>query len=696
MRKFLGISFFLLALVWVESSLAQSVEFTKENFPDKKDELKDVLKNLDLADEFYRLGKPGFKSALDLYLRIYQFNPKNAELNWKIGNCYLNSVTKELAAPYLEACYKLDPKHDPRILYQLARAFHLNMQFDAAIDTYLKYKNSLSPLELNEELKDITKKIEECKNGIELVANPVRVIVNNLGPNINTEFPEYTPTISADEQTIFYTARRPETTGGEKDPEDEEYFEDIMWSTKDGSGNWIQARNAGLNINSKEHDSNINLSPDAQKLVMYKGDNGGDILLCVLRGNEWSKPDRFEKIINTKYHESGACFSFDERTLYFCSDRPDLSIGGRDVLFTKMGKGKNWTEPQNIGTVINTPYDDDGVFMHPDGKTMYFSSKGHKTMGGYDIFRTVYSDSLGQWSDPVNIGFPINTPDDDIYFVVSANQKRGYFTSVKKDGHGEKDLYMLTFLGPEKKMLLSNEHNLLAGIAAPTIEKQVAPPVAITSNLTILKGKVYDAKTGKPLEGVLEITDNKTGEVIATFLSNAETGKYLITLPSGRNYGIAVTCEGYFFHSENVEIPYSAEYQEITRDFPLRRPEVGESFVLKNVFFDFDKATLRPESRYEIERLRDILLKFPRMRVELSSHTDSKGSDEYNWRLSAARSKSVVTYLVQKLGIPEDRLEHRGYGETKPIAPNTYPDGSDNPEGRQLNRRTEFKILSIE
>lgn len=683
-KRFSALLIFLIPLF----SLAQNVEFTKDNFPDKKDELKAAIKALDQGDEFYRLGKPGYAKALELFLKAYQLNPKNAELNLKIGTCYLNSSMKPMAAPYLESSFKMNPKIDPKMMYYLGRAYHLNLQWDEAIDMYTKYKNSLSPAQLNEESKDIAKKIEECNNGKYLVAHPVRVFVDNLGPNINGKYPDYSPVISADESILIFTSRRPETTGEQKDPEDDEYFEDIMISEKDASGNWQPAKNLSTNVNSPEHDSNIGLTPDASKLFIYKGDNGGDVYLCVQKGIEWTKPDRLDKIVNTKYHESAASYSFDGKILYFVSDRPDLSMGGRDVLYSTLGKNGKWSEPKNIGPVINTKYDDDGVFIHPDGKTMYFSSKGHNSMGGYDIFKTVFSDSLQTWSAPQNIGYPINTADDDIYFVVSASGLHGYFTSVKKGGYGEKDIYMLTFLGPEKKMLLSTEDNLLANIAMPVSEKQVQPQVAITTNLTILKGRVLDAKTNKPLEAALEITDNEKNEVIATFLTNSETGKYLVTLPSGKNYGIAVTCEDYFFHSENLDIPASQEYQEITKDFYLRKPEVGESFVLKNVFFDFDKATLRSESTAELERLKGILMKYPTLRIELGGHTDSKGSDEYNQKLSESRAKSVMNYLIEKAGIPRTRLEFVGYGELKPIATN------ETDEGRQLNRRTEFKILA--
>jgi outer membrane protein OmpA-like peptidoglycan-associated protein len=205
--------------------------------------------------------------------------------------------------------------------------------------------------------------------------------------------------------------------------------------------------------------------------------------------------------------------------------------------------------------------------------------------------------------------------------------------------------------------------------------------------MTLLKGIVYDAKTNEPLEAILNLIDNEKNVILASFKSNAATGKYLVTLPSGKNYGIAVQREGYLFHSENFNLPADADYQEVTKDIPLKKIEIGNAIVLRNIFFDFDKATLRPESFNELDRLVKLLTENPTIKVEISAHTDSKGSDEYNMKLSQKRAESVVNYLIGK-GISKDRLIARGYGETQPI------DTNDTEEGRQNNRRVEFKIIS--
>ena len=308
-------------------------------------------------------------------------------------------------------------------------------------------------------------------------------------------------------------------------------------------------------------------------------------------------------------------------------------------------------------------------------------------MGGFDIFKSVWNEKTKKWSNPENLGYPINTPDNDIFFVLSASGKHAYYASVRPEGLGDNDIYMITFVTP-KTPILNTEDNLLASLTEPmretVIAKEVAVPVVAVS---ILKGTVFDAVTNAPLEADIELVDNTLNQVIATFKTNSATGKFLVSLPAGKNYGIAVKKEGYLFHSENFDIPAASGYQEYVKDIPLKNIAVGTKIVLRNIFFDFDKATLRPESTYELERLIQLLKDVPTMHIEIGGHTDSKGADDYNMKLSASRAQSVMDYLASH-GIDKARLTSKGYGETKPMATN------DTDEGRQLNRRTEFEIKS--
>ncbi|MCB0820524.1 MAG: OmpA family protein, partial [Bacteroidetes bacterium] len=517
--------------------------------------------------------------------------------------------------------------------------------------------------------------------------NPVRVLIENLGPVVNSRYREYAAVITADESIMLFTSRRPNTTG-QSIADDGMYFEDILSTTKQ-NGVWTPPVNLPAPVNTKLHDATIALSADGQKLFIYTDDNEGDVLMSRLEGDKWSKPESAGgNAINTKYSEIHACFSYDEKSIYFVSNKPDDNYGGFDIYVTRLGEDGKWGKAENLGPSINTIYDEEGVYMHPDGKTMYFSSKGHRTMGSYDIFKSVLED--GKWSEPENVGYPINSADKDAFFVVSASGKHGYYSSARMDAIGETDIYMITLLGPEKETVMNTEDQFLLSSKVTEREAVIEPKVdrKFASNVTILKGIVTDATTKEPLNAVIVITDNEKNEIVSTFQSNSATGKYLVPLPSGRNYGIAVTMEGYLFYSENVDLPASKAYQEIEKDIELSQLEVGKKIVLKNIFYDFDKSTLRPASVSELDRLTKLLETNPKMRIEISSHTDNVGSAAYNEKLSAARALSVVNYLVEKKGIKKDRLEYKGYGFTQPIAPN------DTDQGRQLNRRTEFKILS--
>ncbi len=661
-----------------------NVEFEKSNFPDRKKELKAALKEIELGDALYQTGGGNYTLALDHYLPAQGFNPNNALLNYKIGKCYFNSADKTESIKYFENAVKLNSTVSPDLPYLLGQAYQLNLKFDSAITEYKAYQESLSPADLRLVAKEITKKIQEATYGKELVKKPVNVFIDNLGPSINTKYPEYNPVINADESVMFFTSRRDNTTGGKKDPQDFKYFEDIYTSYNVG-GDWNLAINPGKPMNTELHDATVGLSPDGQTLLIYRGDNGGDIYSCKLKGDKWSRPDELPKTINTKFHESSASFGPDGRTLYFVSNKPG-GYGGHDIYVSKMNEKGKWGEAVNLGPVINTEYDEEGVFMHPDGKTLYFSSRGHNTMGGFDIFKSVYEN--GKWSEPENVGYPINTAGDDLFFVLSASGVHGYYSSSKAGGYGEQDIYLITILGDFKPVISNSEDNLLASRTKPVKETVIEPSLDLKTNkVTLLKGTVMDDLTSAPLGASIELTDNVKNEVIATFESNSTTGKYLVSLPSGVNYGITVKADGYLFHSENVDIPATTGYNVIEKDIRMKKVEVGSKIVLNNIFFDFDKSTLRTESTAELDRLTKMLTDLPTLKIEISGHTDNVGSSAYNKTLSESRAKAVVDYLIKK-GIDASRLTYKGYGFDQPIASN------DTDAGRQLNRRTEFKVIS--
>ena len=710
--------FLFLALLFVNLIMAQHVEWEKDNFPTKKEAFKEakgfftdgkkifeegksyhdqmIMEIIDHSkhypnsrSELGGVGNIQFKEALPMLLKAHEFNPNHALLNYMIAFCYFATDPQhDYYIKYFEKAYELNPSAVLDEKYYMAWAYQLNLKWDLAIK---EYNEILVDLQKDSKkhsywIEDCNKKIAECNNGKKYVADPQRVFIDNIGGNVNSTYDDFGALITADEGMMIFTSRRNTGVGGKVEEETGNYFEDTyMAFRKDGK--WQQASNLGQPINTDEHDATAGLSHDGTILYTYRFQpkDGGDIYESRLTGSTWSKPTRMNKSVNSKMHESTVSLSYDDKELYYISDK-EGTIGDRDIWMVSQNEKGEWANPINLGPKINTKYMEEGVFLHPDGKTMYFSSKGHSTMGGLDIFKSELKD--GEWGPPINLGYPINTPHDDVFFNVSSSGRRGYYASAKQGGLGAKDIYVITFLGSEKPFILNTEDNLIASIAEPVKAVITAPPLEIKANsVTILKGVITDDKTKNPVEASIDLVDNMKNQTIATFKSNSLSGKYLVSLPAGRNYGIAVRAENYLFHSENFDIPENNGYLEVVKDVQLKSIAVGTKIVLRNIFFDYNKETLKPESTPELERLIKLLKDIPTLKIEIGGHTDSKGTDDYNLSLSAKRAKSVVDYLT-KNGISSDRLKSNGYGESQPMATN------ETDEGRALNRRTEFTVLA--
>ncbi|MDY0216588.1 MAG: OmpA family protein [Bacteroidales bacterium] len=679
MKKY--VLFLIVIGIYSSSLMSQNVEFNRDNFPNRS-VLREAIKNINSGEKILKDEYPNYQAAQEFFMLAYKLNPNNADLNYKIGYCIFNDKTSRLGSlPYFEKAYKLKPDVALDIQYYLAQNYHINYEFDKAINYYRSYLNSLSGKTLNDSSAEVYKKINECENGKILIKKEERVFIDNMGTEINTAYDEYGPVITADESVLMFTSKRPLVVN--QRPERGDYIENVYISNRKDK-KWTLSENIGKTLNTDYHNAVKALSNDGQQLIIYRGDNGGDLFLSKASGDSWSKPSRLPKQINTNYHEASASFSYDGKTLYFVSDKPG-GLGGHDIYQTKVDNRGNWSDPVNLGGVVNTPYEEISVFAHPDGKSLYFSSNGHDNIGGYDIFKTTFENGI--WTKPVNIGFPINTTENDVFFVISASGRRAYYSSAKDGGYGGQDIYVITFLGPEKLFVMNGEDNLLANKTNPIKEKFIAPAVVIEeTSLTLLKGIVVDEKTRNPILATIELYDNEKNELLASFQSNSSTGRYLVSLPSGKNYGIAVKADKYLFHSENFILPDSAKYQEIEKEIALKKMEVGQRIVLRNIFFDFNKSSLRDESTTELENLLALLKENSKMKIEISGHTDNVGSAQYNKKLSESRAQSVVNYLKSK-GITADRLSFAGFGFDDPIAPN------DTEEGRQLNRRTEFKVI---
>ncbi|HQD35445.1 MAG TPA: OmpA family protein, partial [Bacteroidales bacterium] len=407
----------------------------------------------------------------------------------------------------------------------------------------------------------------------------------------------------------------------------------------------------------------------------YRSDKGnGDIYYSELNNNgKWSILKEFP-VINSQYRETHASLSPDGKTLYFTSDRPG-GYGGLDIWKTELGEN-GWLEPENLGPIINTKYNEDAPFILPDGVTLYFSSQGHENMGGYDIFFTNLTED-GFWNPPTNIGYPINSPDNDVFYYPSPDEKYAFFSSADIKGYGDQDLYLMNIISSR------------------------------TSQLKLIV-RTIDASSFKPVKADIVIHDNINNNIVYELLSD-ESGYGEAFLNYDKKYLLTASAPGYITNNKIISILHDdprsvilmdiflekAEIAQLNQQIaeatePVKEPlKVGETIILRNIYFDFDKATLRPQSIEELDHLYQFLVNNPTAIIEISAHTDRIGSYEYNINLSKRRAQAVVDYLINK-GIDSKRLITKGYGFTKPVATNLTE------EGRQLNRRVEFKILSYD
>ncbi|MFY9310676.1 MAG: hypothetical protein WAQ28_16645 [Bacteroidia bacterium] len=372
----------------------------------------------------------------------------------------------------------------------------------------------------------------------------VKVEIKNLGTQVNSPFADYAPLISADGTVMVFTSRRPVI---EKDITKEKEGKENVYITyyDDKNSRWLVTFMLGPTINTEEIDNSaIALSNDGQRMFLYRGGNeqnaNGDILESVLVGDEWSDPMRLPEPINSDENETSASISPDGRTIYFISDRK-WGYGGRDIWYCTQDENGVWGEAINAGRNVNSTLDEEGVFIHPNGKVLFFSSKGHSSKGGYDIFMSVFDETTQTWAQADNIGAPINTDGDEIYFVMGANGKTGYYASSRPGGTGDLDIYSINFLEDIMK-----------------------------KNVTLLSGRILD-KNEKPVGSTIVLTEKGTGKYIGSFKSNKVTGKFLVSLPPGKKYEFDITADGYKANTISVDIPFKAGYSEMQSDIVIEK-----------------------------------------------------------------------------------------------------------------------------
>lgn len=601
------------------------------------------------------LNAKNFVKARNLLHKAMQKDSLYHNIYFLLGDIYNVSLECCLAADAYNQALRLSPKPRPIDYVNVAGEEMKCGRYEDAYNHYQMYLASGSHPSL---LEEVHNNLVTCKFGMEAVKNPVSMNPINMGEAINSEHDEYLATLTADEQEIIYTVRRP------RDENTACVFckteEDFYWSKRE-NGEWKPRESMGAPINSSYNEGAQSISPDGHYLffTLCNSDQGYgscDLYWSKRIGNKWSRPRNFGTPVNSSYWESQPTIAPDGKTIYFASNRPG-GYGGLDIWKTEMIAEGSFTEPVNLGANINTEKDETAPFIHPDGRTIYFASNGHPGLGGRDLFfSTLLADS--SWSKPTNLGYPINSPADELNIFINATGDVAYIASDKEGGYGGLDLYYFT------------------------LDKHLRP-----TPVTYMKGKIMDSETGAPLEANIELVDLNKNKIITSTVSDPYTGEFLACILTGTNLMLNISHPFYLFYSENFKLLESSDsLSPLLKDIHLQKPQSGSSIVMKNIFFELNKSDLQPESFIELDYLVDFLQKNEEIKIEISGHTDNQGTDDINDKLSMERARSVYNYLVAK-DISSKRLSFKGYGSRKPIADNGTEDG------RAQNRRTEIMIL---
>lgn len=642
----------ILMLLFVSTVLFGQAQYTSKSGR--------AIKELETAIQFLQLGDK--KDALIYATKAIEKDPVFIEAYSLRANIYADSGLFSLAITDFETALKINPEIFPPDHLNLGRLYFKTEQYDKAKAVLEKYITNFSP---PDKFKSQSEKIiKSCDFAKEAIKHPVPFNPINMGPSVNSEFKDYNPFISVDGETFVLTR----TIHDDRSIAPSKMQEDFFISYKDGK-NWTGAVNIGPPVNSIVNEGAMTLTPDGRTMVFticeVFGDFGEgreglgscDLFVSQRVGpNRWSKPRNLGPKINSRKYETQPCLSSDGKSIYYSSNRPG-GQGEADIwVINVMDQG--FSEPQNLGARINTSGQEDGVFIHPDNQTLYFASNGLVGMGGRDLFMCKKNPD-GSWGDPVNLGYPINTSDDERTLFIDAKGDLAYFASDRKGGVGDLDIYY--FKLPES--------------VKPT-------PV------TYMKGMVYDEKTKKPLGAAFELIDLESGKQVVESYSDAKDGSFLVCLPVGKNYALKVSCEGgYLFFSENFELTNPKKGEDAFRkDVPMKKIGVGEKVILKNIFFATDSYELKPESKTELDNLVAFLNANPALKIELGGHTDNQGAKQHNKTLSQNRANAVKDYLI-KQGITAERLSAKGYADEMPV------DSNETETGRANNRRTEFMVV---
>jgi OmpA-OmpF porin, OOP family len=641
MSKHFFITFFLLVVLM--HAYAQPTLSTKS---------KKAIELYTEADNYRVRGQ--FNQAIVLLEEAIEKDKGFAEAYYRLGLVYMSMRKHPEAIRNFEKGLGLTPDIRKQKVYwfDLAEAYFTTGDYEKAD----KFINSFIDNEtVNKQKIDrarmLAKNIKFAKDNQHLAAAYKQ---KQLSDTVNRFVMQYFPVLTADQQQLIFTRR----TGYS-----DQFDEDLVTSTRDDQGRWTVPQSISKNINTAFNEGTCTISADGRKLIFTSctgrdGFGSCDLFQSTRVGDEWSEPKNLGPNVNTADWESQPSLSADGRTLYFVSDRRG-GMGRRDIWMTMLDNNGQWTKAKNVGAPINTVYDEISPFIHVNNRSLFFASNGLTGFGGYDLFIST-KDSLSKWADPLNLGAPLNTHEDQFSLFVTADGKKGYYSHEEHGAEGRSSSKLMEMEIPE------------------------ASRIKIRSNY--VKGIVRDRQTAQPLRARIEMINIDTRETESLVESDSITGQYLIVLSQGAEYALYVNKKTYLFRSVHFNYSEVKDFEPIILNIDLDKAKEGSIAVLENIFFDHDKYELKPKSLTELEKVERFLLENPNIRVEIGGHTDNSGSVTYNMQLSQKRAMAVFEYLIGK-GIPAKRLTAKGYGPNNPVADNSTE------EGMQQNRRIEFKLL---
>ncbi len=666
----------------------------KKEFKKEKQGFRDAWKHVNAGDGFYTAQGVWYGNAYDEYLKAIAYNGSNAELNYKTGVSALFSDNKEEATAFFLKAIELDLDVTEDIHLLTGRALQYTGQYEKAIENYNLYLDS-GIKKPKEGIAAAKKYIEECTSALEIVEDTLRLEISNVGSEINSNADDYGAIFSADGEKIYFASRR-EMPGAKAKYDDSKYDENIFFSVRNNN-TWTIPINPGKKITTNLCETPLYLTPEGDELYIYVGyENGGDIKVSRRKRGKWKSPSSVPFKINTRGAETSLTFSPSGDEVWYVTDKGKKGYGGKDIYMVERINDRKWSKPVNAGPMINTVYDEESIRFSGNGDTLWFASRGHTSMGGFDIFYSIRNEA-GVWEQAVNYGHPLNTPWDELFYQpVGVDDSSFYFVSNRSGGMGGLDIYKGRILPPEPVVIpvAPPEPDTVVVRDTVVVVKEIVPepePVIEPEppeEVLYLIGRVSDSETDEPIMAKIDIIDFSTDLVAGTTASSDVDGTYRIKLPEKKSYMVDFRASGFLSDMKRINIPETYSDESYNLDVTLMKVKVGKKVVLNNILFETGKSVLTTSSYEELDRLLGILEDNPLMRIEISGHTDNTGSLALNMRLSETRAQAVVEYLVRK-GVDRSRLEYKGYGPDQPIADNATA------EGRKMNRRVEFKILEF-